>query len=322
MGKLRLIGVCAGIVLGASHAAAADNYPTKAVRFIVPFAAGGGADLIGRVVGQKLAESWGQQVIIDNRGGAGGNIAAEITAAAAPDGYTIFQFNVANAIAPSVYKKLNYDPIRDFSAVTQLASSPFVLSVHPGIRAKSVQELVALARAEPGKLSYASSGVGGSTHLLGELFKAMSRIDIVHVPYKGSTPALIDVTSGRVQMIFAVPATALPHISAGRLRGLALSSLKRSPIVPDLPTVAEAGVPGFEGATWYGVVAPAKTPRDIVTKLARDVHRALQQPDVRERFASQGVEIVYNTPEEFAKFIRSDILKWRQVASTARIQVE
>lgn len=228
--------------------AAAQAYPTKPVRFIVPFTPGGGADLIGRVVGQKLGELWGQQVIVDNRAGAGGNIAAEITAAAAPDGYTLFQFNVANAIAPSVYKQLNYDPVKDFAGVTQLASSPFLLVAYPGIKAKSVQELIALARAEPGKLSYASSGIGGSTHMLGELFRAMSRTDIVHVPYKGAAPALTDITAGRVHLMFVVPASVLPYVNAGRLRALGFSGAKRSPLAPDVPTVAESGLSGFEGA--------------------------------------------------------------------------
>jgi tripartite-type tricarboxylate transporter receptor subunit TctC len=292
------------------------------VRFIVPFTPGGGADLVGRVVGQKLAELWGQQVIVDNRAGAGGNIAAEITAAAAPDGYTMFQFNVANAIAPSVHKKLNYDPVRDFAAVSQLAASPFVLVAYPGINAKTVQALVALARAQPGKLSFASSGIGGSTHLLGELFKALSKTDLVHVPYKGAVPALNDVTSGRVHVMFVVPATAMPHVNAGRLRALGISSVKRSPLAPDIPTIAEAGVPGFAGATWYGVVVPAKTPRDIVAKLARDVRHVLEQPEVRERLTTQNVEIVGSTPEAFARFIRTEMRKWRQVAGTAGIHVD
>ena len=311
--------VIAGLTL--TQAIAAYAYPTKPVRFIVPFPPGGGADLVGRVVGQKLGELWGQQVIVDNRAGAGGNIAAEITAAA-PDGYTLFQFNVSNAIAPSVYKKLNYDPVRDFAAVTQLATSPFVLLAYPGIKAKNIQELIALARAEPGKLSYASSGIGGASHLLGELFKTLSKTDIVHVPYKGAVPALTDITSGRMQLMFVVPATALPYASAGRVRALGISSAKRSPIAPDIPTIAESGVPGFEGSTWYGVVVPAKTPRDVVAKLNRDVRNVLQQPEIRERFTAQSVEVVTSTPEEFAQFIRSEVLKWRQVVKVAGIHVE
>ncbi len=310
------------VVLALGPACAMSAYPTKPVRFIVPFPPGGGADLVGRVVGQKLGEQWRQQVIVDNRPGAGGNIAAEIAAAAAPDGYTLFQFNVANAIAPSVYKKLNYDPVKDFVGVTQLASSPFVLAAYPGIKVTTVPELVVLARAEPGKLSYASSGIGGSTHLLGELFKAMSRTDIVHVPYKGALPALNDVMSGRVHVMFAVPAAALPQVNARRIRALGISSAKRSPLAPDVPTVAESGLAGFEGAAWYGVVVPARTSRDIVDKLSRDIRHVLRQPDVRERLAAQGVEIVGSTPEEFARFIRTEMLKWRQVAGAAGVRVE
>ncbi len=302
--------------------AAAHAYPIRPVRFIVPFPPGGGADLVARVVGQKLGELWGQQVIVDNRAGAGGNIAAEITAAAAPDGYTLFQFNVSNAIAPSVYKKLNYDPVKDFAGVTQLATSPFVLIAYPGVKAKNVQELVAMVRAEPGKLSYASSGIGGASHLLGELFKAMSKTEIVHVPYKGAVPALTDITSGRMHLMFVVPATAVPHVNAGRVRALGISSAKRSPLAPDIPTVAESGVAGFEGTTWYGVVVPAKTPRDVVAKLNRDVRHVLQQPEIRERFTAQSVEVVTSTPEEFAQFIRSEMVRWRQVTSAAGIRLE
>ena len=315
-----LIGIAA--VVGIVLAQAAQAYPTRPVRFIVPFPPGGGADLVGRVLGQKLSETWGQQVIVDNRAGAGGNIAAEITAAAVPDGYTIFQFNVANSIAPSVYRKLNYDPVKDFGAVTQLASSPFLLTVYAGVKATSVQELIALARAEPGKLSYASSGIGGPSHMLAELFKAMSKTDIVHVPYKGGVPALVDLTNGRIQVLFAVPATARPHIAAGRIRALGISSAKRSPLAPEVPTISEAGLRGFEGAAWYGVVVPAKTPREIVAKLARDFRQALQQPEVRERLSTQNIELVGSSPEEFGQFIRNEIVKWRKVASFAGIQLE
>ena len=310
------------LVLALACSSIASAYPTKPVRFIVPFAPGGGSDLVARIVGQKLTEQWGQQVIVDNRAGAGTNLAAEIASVATPDGYTLYQFNVANAIAPSVYKKLNYDPVKDFAGVTQLASSPFVLTVYPGIKAETVQELVALARAEPGKLSYASSGVGGSSHLLGELFKAMSRTDILHVPYTGAAPALNDVLGGRVQLIFAVPATALRHVKAGRLRALGISSAKRSPLAADVPTIAESGLAGFEGAAWYGVVVPAKTPRDIVARLSRDFRHVLEQPDVRERLTARGVEIVGSTPEDFAQFIRSEMLKWRRVANTAGIRAQ
>ena len=297
-------------------------YPNKPVRYIVPFAPGAGNDLIARLVGGKLAESWGQQVVVDNRPGAGGNIAAETTARAAPDGYTIFQFNVANAIAVSLYKKLNYDPIRDFAAVTQLAYSSFLLVVHPAVKAKTTQELIALAKAEPGKLNYGSSGNGGSGHLVTELFKAMSHTDLVHIPYNGGGPAMNDLLGGQVQILFAVPSTALPHVRTGRLRALGVSSLQRISLAPELPTIAESGVPGFEGSAWYGVVVPARTPHDIVVKLNADIRRVLQQPEFRERMAGQGVELVGSSPEEFARFIKSEVAKWGRVVKAAGAKVE
>jgi len=297
-------------------------YPDKPVRFIVPFAPGGGNDIIARMLGQKLGEGWGQQVVIDNRPGAGGNIAAETTARAAPDGHTIFQFNVANAIAVSVYRKLAYDPIRDFAAITQLASSPFIVVVHPSVRAGNVREFIALAKSQPGKFNYASSGNGGSTHLITEMFKTMAGIEMTHIPYNGAAPGLIDLLGGQVQMMFAVPATATPHIKSGKLRALGVSSLKRSALVPELPTVAESGVPGFEGATWYGVVAPAQTPATVVTQLHRDIVRALRLPEVQDRLAAQGVEVVGSTPAEFAQFIRGEIPKWARAARISGARVD
>ncbi len=303
-------------------AGAAGAYPDKPVRFIVPFAPGGGNDIIARMLGQKLGENWGQQVVIDNRPGAGGNIAAETTARAAPDGHTIFQFNVANAIAVSVYRKLAYDPVRDFAAITQLASSPFIVVVHPAVRAGNVREFIALAKSQPGKFNYASSGNGGSTHLITEMFKTMAGIEMTHIPYNGAGPGIIDLLGGQVQMMFAVPATATPHLRSGKLRALGVSSLRRSPLAPELPTVAESGVPGFEGATWYGVVAPAQTPAPIVAQLHRDIVRVLRLPEVRDRLAAQGVEVVGSTPAEFGQFIRSEIPKWAKAARLSGARVD
>jgi tripartite-type tricarboxylate transporter receptor subunit TctC len=300
----------------------ARPYPSKPIRFIVPFAPGGGNDIIARIVGQKLTEMWGQQVVVDNRPGAGGNIAAETTARSAPDGYTVFQFNVANAIAVSLYKKLSYDPVRDFAAVTQLASAPFILVAHPAVKAKTVPELIALARAQPGKLNYASSGNGGSTHLVTELFKTMARIDLVHIPYNGAGPALNDLLGGQVQILFAVPATALPHVKSARLRALGVSSLKRSPLAPDLPTISEAGVTGFEGSTWYGVVVPARTPRAVVAKLNADILQVLRQPEMQERMSGQGVELVGSAPDAFAQFIKSEISKWGRAVTLSGARVD
>jgi len=303
-------------------AAPAHAYPTKPVRFIVPFAPGGGNDIIARLLGARLAGTWGQQVVVDNRPGAGGNVAAETTARAAPDGHTIFQFNVANAIAASLYRKLAYDPVRDFAPITQLATSPFILVVHPSVQAASVKELVALAKAQPGSLNYASSGNGGSTHLLTELFKTMAGIELTHVPFNGAGPALIQLLGGQVQMLLAVPATAMPHIKSGKLRALAVSSARRSRLVPELPTIAEAGVPGFEGATWYGVVAPSRTPAAIIDQLHRDIVGALRTPEVRDRLAGQGVEIVGSPSSEFARFIRDEIPKWAKAVRVSGAHVD
>jgi tripartite-type tricarboxylate transporter receptor subunit TctC len=302
-------------------AGVAHAFPDKPVRFIVPFAPAGGNDLIARLIGAKLAAAWGQQVVVDNRPGAGGNLAAETTAHAVPDGHTVFQFNIANAIAPSLYRKLAYDPVADFAPITQLASSPFILVVHPSVQAANVREFIALAKAQRGKFNYASSGSGGVSHLLTEIFKSLAGIEMTHIPYNGANPALIDLLSGQVQVLFAVPATSLPHIKSGKLRALGVSSPHRSPLAPELPTIAESGVPGFEGAAWYGLVAPAKTPNAIIAQIHRDVVRALRAPDVQERLAALGIEPVGNAPTEFAQFIRSEIPKWAKAvrASGARV---
>lgn len=305
-----------------SAAASAQAYPSKPIRFIVPFAPGGGNDLVARLIGQKLAATWGQQVVVDNRPGAGGNIAAEITARAAPDGHTVFQFNVANAIAASLYRKLAYDPIRDFAAVTQIGAAPFILVVHPALRTQTVQEFIALAKAQPGRLNYGSSGNGGASHLLTELFKTMSGTDLVHIPYGGAGPALNDLLAGQVQVMFAIPATALPHVKAGRLRALGVSSPQRSSIAPELPTVSESGVKGFEGSAWYGVVVPARTPPAIVSKINGDIVRILQQSEFKDRLSNQGVDLVGSTPEQFAQFIKSEISKWSRVVRISGAKVD
>lgn len=313
--------VFAALLLGLP-AAAAQDYPTKPIRFIVPFAPGGGNDLIARVIGQKLTARWGQQIVVDNRPGAGGNIAAEITANSVPDGYTVFQFNIANAIAESVYKKLAYDPVRDFAAVTQMASSAFFLVAHPSVPASTVKELIALAKARPGSLNYGSSGSGGSSHLMMELFKSMTGTEMTHIPYKGAGPALPDLLAGQIQLIFAIPATTLSLIKGGKLRALGVSSAKRNPLMPELPTVAEAGVPGFEGSAWYGVVVPARTPRAIVNKLHQAIIMALHEPDVSGRLSSQGVEMVGSAPDAFAQFIKTEIAKWRKVVLASGAKVD
>jgi len=297
-------------------------FPAKPVRFIVPFPPGGGADVIGRVLSLKLVEKWGQQVVVDNRAGAGGNIAAELAATAPPDGHTLFQFNIANTIAVSLYRKLNYDPVKDFSAVTLLASSPFILVVHPSIKAGNVQELITLAKAQPGKLSYASSGNGGPSHLAAELLKTMTGIDLIHVPYKGIALVLNDLLAGQIQITFTVPGSGLPHVKSGRLRALAVSGAKRSALAPELPTIAESGVPGYEASTWYAVVVPAGTPRSVVAKLHTDITNVLQQPDVRERLTGVGVELIGSTPETLAQYIQSEIAKWSRLVKFSEARID
>jgi tripartite-type tricarboxylate transporter receptor subunit TctC len=313
----------AAISLTIQGATAADApYPTKPIRFIIPFAPGGGNDIIGRMLGAKLGEAWGQQVVIDNRPGAGGNIAAETTARAAPDGYTVFQFNIANTMAPSLFKKLGYDPQRDFAPVTQIGSSPFILVVHPSVPAKTVPELITYMKAQPGKLNYASSGTGGSTHLITELFKHMAGVSMTHIPYSGAGPALTELVGGQVQLMFVVPATGLPHIRSGRLRALGISSARRFSLAPELPTISESGVPGYESGTWYGVVVPAQSPAFIVRKLNTDIVKALQLPDVRERMTAQGVEVVAGSAGDFTKFIKAEISKWGRVVALSGARAE
>ena len=305
-----ITGLMAAALLCVPVAHAAESYPAKPVRFLVPFAPGGGNDIIARLIGQKLAGLWGQQLIVDNRPGAGGNVAGEITARAAPDGYTLFQFNVANVIAVSLYPKLGYDPAKDFSPITQLATSPFMVLVHPAVKANSVKELIALAKSQPKLLSYGSSGNGGATHLLTEVLKASAGIEMTHIPYNGAGPAMNDLLGGQIQFMLGVPATSLPHMKTGRVRAVAVTSARRSVLTPELPTVAESGVPKFEGSTWYGVVAPAHTPQAIIDKLHAGITATLKEPDLKERLSSQGVEIVGSTPAAFGEFIRAEIPKW------------
>lgn len=321
--KLGCASLLAGMAaMNAAALAAEPRYPARPVRFIVPFPPGGGADVIGRVLAQKLTEQWGQQVVIDNRAGAGGNIAAELAAAAPADGHTIYQFNIANAIAASLYKKLNFDPIKDFSPVTLIATSPFILVVHPSVKAGNVQELIALAKVQPGKLSYASSGNGGPSHLAAEMLKSMAGIEMNHVPYKGIALVMNDLLSGQIQLTFTVPGSGMPQVKAGRLRALAVTTGKRSAVVPDLPTMAEAGVPGYDTATWYAVVAPAGTPRPVIHKLHADFTQTLKLPDVRERLAATGADIVGNTPEQLAEFIKSEIVKLGRLVKLSGARVD
>jgi tripartite-type tricarboxylate transporter receptor subunit TctC len=311
----------AGLTIAAAPVRAQD-YPVRPVRMIVPSTPGGSVDTITRTVAVRLAESWGHQVVVDNRPGAGGVIAADITAKAVPDGYTLLMCTVAScATNVSLHRKLPYDPLRDFAPVTLAATQNLMLLVHPSVPAGAVSELVAAARASPGKYSFASAGNGTGGHLSGELFKLLAGIDLLHIPYKGVAPALVDVVSGQVSMTFASILSSLPQVRTGKLRALAVTGAKRSPAAPELPTMMEAGVKGYESATWYGLIAPARTPQTIVTRLNREVVAILKQPDVNERLSREGADTVGNTPQEFSDYIRAEILKWAKVVKAANIQV-
>ena len=288
-------------------AAAQPAYPAKTIRMIVPFPPGGGNDIVGRLLAQRLGEGVGQQVIVDNRGGAGGTIGTELTAKAPPDGYTLLINNISLAVNATLYPKLPYDTLRDFAGVTQVASVPNVLVVGPGSGIKSVKELIALAKSKPGQMNYGSAGIGTGTHLNGEQFKLAVGIDVVHVPFRGTPEALTDTATGRINYFFSPIVPALPFVRDKRLVALGVTTLTRSSVLPDVPTVAEAGVPGFEFDLWIGILAPAKTPRPILTKMSVEVGRVLAMPDIRERMLSQGTTPKPTTPEEFDRFVRAEV---------------
>ena len=301
----------------------AGAFPDKPVRFVVGFTPGGPSDILARALGQKLAERLGEQVLIDNRPGAGGNIAAEAVAKSAPDGHTwLLGNNSILATNQSLYRHLNYDPVKDFAPVALVAIQPNILVLHPEVPAQSVAELISYAKKNPGKLNYASSGSGAAAHLAGELFKAMAGVDMVHVPYKGAQPALTDVIAGQDQLMFATSASVIPYIKAGRLRALAVTTAERSAAIPELPTVSEAGVPGFEATTWHGVVVPAATPMALVFRLNEELNLALSAKDLRERLAGLGAEVAGGTPKDFADYIAREIPKWTKVVKDSGARVE
>ena len=320
--RKRLSGVA--IVAGALAAclAGAQPYPSKPVRVIVNFPPGAGTDIATRLVTAKLTDTLHQQFVIDNRAGAAGNIGVELVAHAAPDGYTLLTATAAAAISQTVFPKIGFDLNRDFAPVAMIASSPFVLAVNPAVPARSVQELIALAKARPGQLTYASNGTGSTPHLAFELIKAQLKLDILHVPYKGMVPAVTDVVGGSVSMVLGNTLTVMPYVKNGRLRALAISSSRRSVIAPELPTLAESGVPGYESGTWYGLVAPARTPRDAIAILNGAVEQALKSPDVHEKLVAQGAEPIFGTPAQMGEFVRSEIGKWGRVAKASAIVVE
>lgn len=302
---------------GCAFAVLAQSYPTKAVRFVVPYPAGGYYDLLARVIGAKLAENWSQPVVVENRVGANGMVGTDFVAKSPPDGYTILMGGIGPfGISPSLYAKMAYDPVRDFAPVIHVASAPNVLVVHPSVDVRSVKELIALARSNPGKLTFSSAGSGSSQHLSAEMFNTMVGARMTHIPYKGSAPAVTATLGGQVSVLFGTMADVVAHIRADKLRALAVTSARRIPSLPDVPTMIEAGVPGFEATAWFGVFAPAAVPHDIIAKLNQDIGRILRLPDVLERISQQGsAEIVGGSPEQYGAFVRAEIAKWAKVVS-------
>ena len=297
---------------------AADNYPSKPITMVVPFVAGGTTDILARIVGQSLSEELGQPVIIDNRAGAGGNIGGQFAARSAADGYTIFMGTVGtNAINEWLYKKMPFNPNKDLAPLTRVANVPNLLVANPQQPFKNVKEMIAYAQANPGKVNFGSSGSGSSIHLSGELFKMMTKVDMVHIPYKGSAPAVTDLLGNQIAIMFDNMPSAIQHVRSGKLRPLAVTTAKRSPELPDVPTVAEAGVPGYEATSWFGLFAPAKVPADVQAKLHAAIIKVLQKPDVAKKIGDQGGEVVTESQAEFAKFIAAENEKWKKVVKTS-----
>ena len=322
---IRRIGraITGSLALGVfASIAGAQSYPSKPVRVIVPFPPGAGVDIVTRIFTPKLAEALGQQFIVDNRSGAAGHIGAELAARAAPDGYTLLLAPSSIVIGRTLYPKLAYNIEKDLDPITQVAAAPFVLVVHPSLPVRNVKELIALAKSKPGQLFYASTGNGGSPHLAMEVFRMQAKINVVHVPYKGTPPAVTDLIAGQVSLMFANTLSVLPFVQSGRLRALALSSAKRSAAVPELPTVAESGIPGFDVSTWFGLFAPAGTPREIINRLNGEVRRIGQMPNIRELLRSQGADPLSTTPEEFRAFIRVELVKWAKAVRAAGVRTE
>lgn len=324
MARKPMLILLAAIVWSGWHAPASAQqpYPSKPIRIISPFAPGGGNDVLCRTIAPKLAENLKQQVFVENRPGANGIIGTEVAARSAPDGYTIVLIPSGHAVNASLHRKLPYDSIRDFTPITLVGSSPLILAVHPSVPAKSVKELAALATALPGELTYGSAGVGSSGHLGGALFETLTGTKMVHVPYKGMGLAVPDLIGGQITLLFATSLSVVPHVRSGKLRALATTGAQRSPALPDLPTVAESGVPGYEASLWYGLVAPARMPPEIVRRLNSEIVAVLGLPDVRERLANQGVDVRSTTPEEFSRLLESDLKRWAAVVQRAGVRAE
>ena len=318
---LRIVFACAFAAM--PLLAAAQNYPARPVRLSVPFPAGGTTDILARAIAQKLSEGLGQQFVVDNRPGAGGNIGADFVAKAPPDGYTLLMGTVGTqAINTSLYAKMPYDAAKDFAPVVLVAGVPNVLVVNTALPVRTVADLVKLAKEKPGTINFASSGNGTSIHLSGELFKVMTGVQMSHVPYKGSAPALVDLIGGQVQVMFDNLPSALPHVKSGKLRAVAVTSTKRAPALPDVPTIAESGVPGFEATSWFGILGPAGTPRDVVTKIDAEANKALQSSEMKEKLLSQGAEAAGGSPEQFGDYIKSETVKWAKVVKESGAKVD
>ncbi len=321
MEKIRRAVFITVFALGAC-AAAAQSYPAKPVRVIVSFPPGAGVDIVARTITPRLTEAFGQQFVVDNRAGASGNLGAEVAARAAPDGYTLLFTPASVASSQALYQKLGYNLEKDLAPISLVASAPFVLVVHPSLPVRTVNDLIAMAKARPGQLFYASTGNGGSPHLATELFKLQAKIDIVHIPYKGTPPAVTDLIAGQVSMMFANTLSVLPYVNSGRLRALGISSAKRSAAAPALPTIAESGMPGFEATTWFGMLAPAGTPQDIVTRLTGELRKIVQMKNVAESLITQGADPIGSTAEEFQARIRADVEKWARTIKAAGVRAE
>jgi len=311
----------AALLLALVTTAAAQDYPSKPVRLIIPFPPGGSNDVVGRMIATQLSEKLGKQIIVDNRAGAGGVIGTEVAANAPPDGYTLLVISIAHAVNPWLYK-LTYDPIKSFAPIGILASGPNVLVVNPELPVHSVKDLLALAKQKPGELQYASAGVGSFQHLGGELFKLEAGVNILHVPFKGGGPAMIDVIGGHTKVMFSSLVQTTPHIRSGKLRPLGVGGLKRSPVLPDVPTIAEAGVPSYEAVNWWGIVAPAGTPAAIIEKLHKDLAAVQNTPATQEQFAKEGATVVQMTSADFGKFMQTEMAKWERVVKEGKIKAE
>jgi tripartite-type tricarboxylate transporter receptor subunit TctC len=314
--------LAATAALATGPAFAQAGYPNRPVKFIVPFPAGGPVDTTARAMAQKLGDLWGQPGVVDNRAGAGGIVGAEIAAKQPADGYTLFVCSIHHSVLPALKPNLTYHIEKDFVPVSFGAMFPVILVAHPSLQAKNVTELIALAKREPGKIAFSSAGNGGGTHLAGELFNMHAGTTLQHIPYKGSAPAMTDLLGGQVQLMFADAPTALPQIRAGKVRALGVASAQRSALLPDLPTIAEAGLPGYEAYSWAAVVAPAGTPKDIVAKISADLQKVMTQPDVKQRLSDAGAEAMPTSPEKFAQMLRSEIEKWGKVVKTANIKMD